>query len=76
LRIDSVAVLPVAFAESPNGAQLVRAYDAVRRGRDEGELSRALVALLEVLAPQLVVAHNWSLAEGPPFAHGMDLRDR
>jgi hypothetical protein len=75
-KIDTVAVLPVAFIEAPNGAELLHAYDEVLRGRDEAELSRALLALIEVLAPAFVVAHKWGLAERTLLAHAIGLWER
>jgi hypothetical protein len=74
-QLNTVPDLPVAFVEAPGGADLLRAYDKVLRGVEERELSDAFSMLLDVLAPLLVAAHNWSLSERLLIAHGMALKE-
>jgi hypothetical protein len=73
--LNTIPVLPVAFIEAPGGAGLLRAYDKALCGADAGELSDAFEMLLDLLAPALVVAHNWSLSERLLIAHGMALKE-
>jgi hypothetical protein len=73
--LNVVPVLPVAFVETPGGADLLRVYDKVLRGADARELTDAFGMLLCTLAPVFVVAHNWNLAERLLIAHGMALKE-
>jgi hypothetical protein len=72
--LNVLPVLPVAFIEAPDGADLLRAYDHVLHGGDARTLSEAFGSLLDVLAPLLVAAHNWNLSERCLIAHGMALK--
>jgi hypothetical protein len=74
-QLNTVPVLPVAFVEAPGGAELLRAYDKVLRAADARELGDAFGMLLNVLAPLLVMAHNWNLSERLLIAHGMALKE-
>jgi hypothetical protein len=73
--LNALPVLPIAFIEAPGGPDLLRAYDRILRGEDERSLTDAFQALLERLAPLLVIAHTWNLDQRPLIAHGMALQD-
>ena len=74
--LNALPVLPVSFVEAPAGSSLLRAYERILEARDVGALRSAFELLLEVLAPALVTAHQFDLAERRLLAHGMALRDR
>ena len=73
--LNALPVLPVAFIEAPGGPELLRAYDGVLRcGSDAQGLGEAFGSVLDVLAPLLIVAHQWDLPERRLIAHGMALK--
>jgi hypothetical protein len=75
-ELNAWPVLPVSFVEAPGGLELLRAYDAVLRGRDAGEILIGVEMVLSVLAPLMVAAHRWDLSERLLIAHGMGLKQR
>jgi hypothetical protein len=75
-RISVAPVLPVSFVESPNGGDLLAAYDEILRAREESGVANAFTRLIAVLSPLLVALDRWNLAARLLVAHGMALKDR
>jgi hypothetical protein len=75
----AVPVLPAAFVRSTGGEPLAALYDrliGVAAGGTAEEMLACLDQLFAILAPVVVVAHEWGLRESPTLARGLALEPR